>query len=98
MIGAETRSKSTDESVKKLEAQLQSYMLSNDWRIEELGNKIDKLLKKVISPQGGILEAHQLKDYSLWGLVIARELGKWRIFIGSIKKEFLSFKVGNSIF
>ncbi|XP_019225505.1 PREDICTED: uncharacterized protein LOC109207079 [Nicotiana attenuata] len=67
MTGAKARSKSTDESVKKLKAQLQSYMISNDSRIDELGNKIDKLLEKMIAPQGGILGSAPAEGMQIMG-------------------------------
>ncbi|OIT31056.1 hypothetical protein A4A49_57148, partial [Nicotiana attenuata] len=67
MTGAETRSKSTDESLKKLEAQLQSYMISNDSKIDELGNKIDKLMEKMIAPQGGILGSAPAEGMQIMG-------------------------------
>ncbi|OIT05495.1 hypothetical protein A4A49_61577, partial [Nicotiana attenuata] len=62
MTIAETRSKSMEENVKKLETQLQSYMEktemkseATDAKIDELARKLDVLVEKLIPNQAGIL-------------------------------------------
>nr|XP_016449252.1 PREDICTED: uncharacterized protein LOC107774272 [Nicotiana tabacum] len=55
MTITETRSKSTEESVKKLDMQLQNYMETNDARLEGLAKKMDLLMEKLIPNQEGIL-------------------------------------------
>nr|XP_009801581.1 PREDICTED: uncharacterized protein LOC104247310 [Nicotiana sylvestris] len=42
-------------------------MLSSDSKIDELGNKIDKLLEKVVSPQGGILGSAPTEGLQIMG-------------------------------
>lgn len=55
MTITETRSKSTEESVKKLDMQLQNYMETNDARLEDLAKKMDLLMEKLIPNQEEIL-------------------------------------------
>lgn len=62
MTIAETRAKSMEENVKKLEIQLQSYMEKTELKseatyakIDELARKLDVLVEKLIPNQAGIL-------------------------------------------
>ncbi|OIT33226.1 hypothetical protein A4A49_63534, partial [Nicotiana attenuata] len=55
MTVAETRSKSTDESIKKLESQFQQYTSTNDARLEDLGKKLELLVEKLLPPHDEIL-------------------------------------------
>lgn len=65
--GAETRSKSTDETVKKLEARLQNYISSNDLKIDDLRKKINMLMEKLIPPQGETLGSAPTKGLQIMG-------------------------------
>lgn len=51
----ETRSKVKEETVKKIENQLQSYIESNDSKMEELGRKLDLLMEKMVHHHDEIL-------------------------------------------
>lgn len=65
MTGAETRSKTTDETMKKLESQLQNYMGANDSKMDDLGKKLDNFMEKLLSsPREGILGSAPLEIFS----------------------------------
>lgn len=58
----ETRARAKEEFVKKLDTQLQSHIVesskkfnSHDSKFDELGRKLDILIKRLIPPQDGIL-------------------------------------------
>lgn len=76
MTGAEIRSKSTDESVKKLEVQSQNYMSSNDSKIEYLGKHIGMLIEKLIPQQGGILGSAPTEGLQIMGSGSRHRLGE----------------------
>lgn len=55
MTITETRAKSTEDLVKKIDSQLQDYITSNNAKMEDMNKKLDLFVDKLLSNQDGIL-------------------------------------------
>lgn len=67
MTITETRSKTTEENIKRVENQLQEHMASTNQKFEDLSSKLDLLMEKLLPTHNGILgsghrERLQLKN------------------------------------
>lgn len=65
MTITETRSKSTEENIKRVENQLQENMASTNQKFKDLSNKLDLLIEKLLPTQDGILGSAPREEFQL---------------------------------